>query len=238
MARGRLQDALAHQLKGWEGLQGAGKVAVRLLAGQLQVGTRVSRDVDRDLVWRLEHRDQRRNLVAEDEAVALPELPDLVDRLADAAYGVLVRDPHLAQAERQAAAESERDPLGGEVVQGGQRLGQHQGMAGVRVERAGADPDLARLVGDRGEQADRLAFEIAVVDPDRLQARRFGLLRPFDRLPEVATRGEAEADRDRELRHRGPPLPARSRPARRGRRRGRHRPAPVRRPRPGRAPRR
>ena len=87
-------------------------------------------------------------------------------------------------------------------------------MAGERVGGPEGDPEagfvLVAIGGDRlgygrGE-AHPVAFEVAVVDPDRIEALVACLARPAHDLVDVAAGGEAETDRAGEGAHGESPL--------------------------------
>src|SRR5439155_24861940 len=68
-----------------------------------------------------------------------------------------------------------------------------------------ADPDLLDLRGDRARVGHSVALEVAVVEPDRLEAGRAGALGPGDRIGNLATRGEPETDAARKRHQSRPP---------------------------------
>ena len=135
-----------------------------------------------------------------------------VDRLRDAldGRGGVVRDAHLLQPQRQAGPEAHDDPAGQHLVE--RRAGHRQDdrMTGERVHGAERDPESAVVAGhraamargDRRGEADRVALEVGVVDPDRIEPRSRAWRAQADDIVDVASGGESEADRSGERAHR------------------------------------
>ncbi len=67
-------------------------------------------------------------------------------------------------------------------------------MAGVRVEGACAQPDAARLHPHGAQVGDGIAFEIAVVHPDGIDAELLRAARPRRDLPDFASGGQPDSD--------------------------------------------
>ncbi len=82
-------------------------------------------------------------------------------------------------------------------------------MAGERIRGAERDPEatlvLATVRGDaerdRGREAHPVALEVAVVDPDRIEALVARRERPGDDLLDVAAGGESKTDPARQGAH-------------------------------------
>ena len=184
-------------------LRGTRKVAVRLLAGQLDELLPIGGDHQRDAVRRREHRlDRRQALDRRREPLARPERPDLVHGSAHALDRRVgrIRDPHLLEAQREPGPEAHHDPAGGHLVQGRAGHRQHHRVPGVRVHRAERDAEAVvaligpQLGGDGAHVADRVAFEVGVVDPDRVEPGGTCGRAPGDDLADLAASGQAEPD--------------------------------------------
>ena len=163
---------------------------------------------------RREHRlDRREAGRRRRQALAGPQRADVVHRLGHALdRGVrLVRDAHLLEPQREPRADAQHDPAGQDLVQGGARHGEHHRVAGERVGGAERHAE-ARLVAvvvrgdrlrDRRREADAVALEVGVVDPDGVEALVARPAGPARHLVDVATGGEAEADGAGEHAHGG-----------------------------------
>ena len=141
----------------------------------------VAGDIDRYAVDRREHRLERRKPgLAGGHPLAAPQRVQRVDRRRGARRGIVrgVGDAHLAEAKWERRAEAEADPCRCHLVEGADGHGDEHRVAREWIERPKTDADLIDLRCDRARVADRVALEVAVVEPDRLQTRRARPLRP------------------------------------------------------------
>ena len=167
-----------------------GDVAVALLAGDDHHRRAVPGDIDRNAVHGREHGLQRRQAgLARGHAFPLPEGSESLDGAHRARRGVVgrVRDPHLAEPERERRAQAEADPAGRHLVEGAHGHRDEHGVTRERVERAEADAQLGDLRRDRARVGDGIALEVAVVEPDRVETGGAGALRPGDAVGDLAT---------------------------------------------------
>src|SRR5438445_10527261 len=74
-------------------------------------------------------------------------------------------------------------------------------MACVRIESAGTQPDASRLHAHRRQVGDRITLEIAVMDPDRVQAKVLRSPSPVSGVGHAASGREPQTHRARELCH-------------------------------------
>ena len=74
-------------------------------------------------------------------------------------------------------------------------------MSRVRVEGARTQPDSLCYLPDGSQVGNRIALEVAVMDPHRLEAQILGVSGPRGRLLDIATRGKAEPDTPTKLWH-------------------------------------
>ncbi len=221
-SRGRqsLEDAAQRR----DGFGWPRQVAVRLLPGQGHERLAVGGDVERDAMRRREHRlDGWQALGRRRQALAGPQLSDGVHGLADAFDRAIGRvgDAHLLEAQREARAEGHDEPTGRHLVEGGAGHGQHDGMPGERVDRPERHPErvvdtgLPDPAGDGRDEADGVPLEVAVVDPDRVEALALRARRPIDDLVHLAASRQAEPDPSCQRCHRAAPSCSRAAWARR-----------------------
>src|SRR5713101_7728247 len=74
-------------------------------------------------------------------------------------------------------------------------------MACVRIESSRTQPDAARLHAHRRQVGDRITLEIAVMDPDRVQAKVLRSPSPVSGVGHAASGGEPQTHPARELCH-------------------------------------
>src|SRR5439155_1306107 len=185
-------------------LRGSREVAIALLARQDHDRRAVAGNVDRNTVHRREHRLQRRQArLARWHPLAPPERVERVDRLARPCLRVVRRvwNAHLAEPQRERGPEAEADALRRDLVEGADRHRDEHRVTGERVERAEADLDLLDLRRDRRRVGHGIALEVRIVEPDRLESRGAGALRPRDRVLYVTTSGETQTHPTRERGH-------------------------------------
>ena len=171
------------------------EIAVGLLPGQLDERLAVGGDHDRDPVGRREHRLDRRQAGRRRRAAArrptAPGSSSIAAETPSTAASGLVRDPHLLEPQRQPGPETQHEPPGQDLVE--RRAGHRQDdrVASERVGGPERDPEAGLVavvverdrLGDRGREADPVAFEVAVVDPDRIRVPGHAPGEPRSRPP-------------------------------------------------------
>ncbi len=76
-------------------------------------------------------------------------------------------------------------------------------MAGIRIERARTHSYRVSCPRDRRQIRDGIAFEVAVVNPDGLEAQVLGAQGVSDHLAHIASRGKPETDAAARFKHAG-----------------------------------
>jgi hypothetical protein len=184
-------------------LRRAGQVTIRLTTGQLDELPAVGGDHQRDAVGRSEHRlDWRQPIGRRREPLARPQRAELVHGLADPFDRVPrgIRNPKLLQPEWQSCADAHHDPAGRHLVEGRSGHGQHHRVAGEGIHGTeGNSEAVLRFIGpelgrDGADVADRVALEVRIVDPDRVQSGAAGRAAPGHHVAHVAARRESEPD--------------------------------------------